>query len=258
MGTPAPREAMEVVGKRSELVTCLLDGPQDTRDLVDALGASRSTVYRGTRELEALRLVEQDGGKYHLTTFGRLVVELYDSFYENLKTLCELETPLSDLPREANLPADVFCGGEVVHAVSHDPDRPVDAFEQAVREASRLQGFSPITRSRYVELFANELRSGSLEAELLTTTSVVTYLVSEYADVMEDVFALENFRFFTTEEPLPYELIVVEEPEPFVGISLYDSRQNMRAFVTNHDADAIAWGRAQFESYRELAECVTD
>lgn len=253
MGTPTPREAMDIVGSRRDIVQCLLDAPHDARDLVDALGTSRSTIYRGTRELESLRLIEQEKGEYYLTTFGRTVVELYDSFYENLETICELETPLADLPRNVSIPAKVFCGGEVVCASPHDPDRPVDAFEKVVRNADRLCGFSPVPRSRYINLFSEELLADSLDADLLTTMPVVEYMLAEYSTLLEDVFAVEDFRFFATEKDIPFELMVIEEPEEFVTVSLYDRQNHMRAFLKNNDRDAIEWGREQFEQYRNSA-----
>ncbi|WP_338727237.1 helix-turn-helix domain-containing protein [Haladaptatus sp. DJG-WS-42] len=256
MGPPEPREAMTTVEKRRGIVSCLRAEPHDTRDLVDALGASRSTVYRGTRELEALRLIEQVDGSYALTTFGRAVAESYFSFSDDLETLCDLQPSLSALPREVDIPTHVLAGAAVVHATAHDPDRPVTAFERVVRNADRLIGFSPIPRSRYIDLFSDELLAGTLDADLVTTSEVVEYMLSEYDALLTDVFAVENFRFFATTDPLLLELMVVEAPREFLTVSLYDEQKHMRAFLTNDDSAAVSWGRAQFERYRENATLV--
>ncbi|WP_336360834.1 helix-turn-helix transcriptional regulator [Haladaptatus sp. ZSTT2] len=256
MGPPTPREAITAIEKRRGIVTCLKDDPHDTRDLVDALGASRSTIYRGTRELEALSLIKQVGGSYVLTTFGRAVAESYFSFYDDLERLCDLQPSLSALSRDVDIPTHVLTGATVVHATEHDPDRPVAAFERTVHDADHLLGFSPISRSRYIDLFSDELLAGNLTADLLTTDEVVEYMLSEYDALLTDVFTVEEFRFFATTDPLPFELMVVEAPREFLTVSLYDEQNHMRAFLTNDDPEAIAWGRAQFDRYRENATLV--
>jgi predicted transcriptional regulator len=255
--SPSALDVVNALQRRSSLLELLATQPSDIRDLRDELDVSRSTIYNAVRELESLGLVTQVDGRYRLTTFGRAAVQQHDQFMTRFTRLCDVGAELATLLPSVEVPPDVFTDADLVAAESHAPDRPFDAFERFIATSDRFRAFAPVTGARYVDLVTDQLRSRGVTADLVTEERVVDYILANHRTELLDALAHDSFRFYQTTRPLPFGLVVAEEPDPRLGLLLYDGQGQLRVFLTTDVEAALEWGTRTYDSYRAGAARVT-
>lgn len=248
--SPSPSAVIEALERRGSLLARLDEEPHDIRDLRDALDVSRSTVYNATRELEALELVTRGEDGFRLTLFGRFALQKYDRFVTELTDICDVEPELAVLSPDLAIPPDTFVDAEIVTAEPHAPDRPLEAFQRFVQSADRLRGFGPVTGTRYVELFGEQVLSGVLSAELITGETVVEYLLTHHESDVVEILNSDRFQLYETPRALSFGLILADDPDSRLGLLLYDDQGQLRLFLTTDENAALEWGRSIYDSYR--------
>lgn len=257
-GGMRPEEALDAVARRAKFIECLLDGPKYNRDIRDQLDVSRSTAYKAVTELESLDMASRCDEGYELTVLGRLLFAEYQRALDRVEEVCRPGHLLSILPADTDISFPVLDGAQVFFARRHAPNRPVREIETLVREASVLRGTGPVVLPRYVELFHDQVVDGELDVELIFERQAFDYLVTDYADDYAEAFRSDHLSVWVTEAELPFALLVVDEPEPQVGITIYDRHGELRGFVRNDGEAAHAWGETQWERYRADATRVTN
>lgn len=246
------RDVIVTLTSRFDLVSRLADDSRCMRDLRDDLEVSRSTIYKAVRELETAGIVARNRDGVELTPYGRLAYQHYVQFATEIERMARLDT---DLPvdGEPSLSPAAFRGAEVVSSEPHDPDRPIDVFEELVDDADRFRGFSPVARSRYVDLFREEVTEGDMEATVVTEQRVVELLLSEHGEAAENVIAADGLEFMQTDDSLPFGLACLGEPVECVVVAVYDERRQIVAILVSESPEAIDWGMSAFETVREDA-----
>jgi predicted transcriptional regulator len=255
--SPSAPDVVDALRRRSSLLELVADDPSDIRDIRDELDVSRSTVYNAVRELESLRLVTQVDGRYRLTAFGRAALQQYGQFMTGFTELCTVGAELAALDPSLEVPPDVFVDAHVVAAEPRAPDRPFDAFERFMGESDRIRAFAPVTGGRYIDLVTDQLRSRGVTADLVTETQVVEYLLTHHRTELSDALGHDHFRFYQTTERLPFGLVLAEDPDPRLGLLLYDEQRQFRVFLTTTAAAALDWAGRRYDSYRAEATRVT-
>ena len=250
---PPHEEVLFTAAKRIDLLRSLADGEgaKDIRDLRDALDASRSTVYKATRQLESVRVVESNGDGYRLTLFGRLVLRKLERTFTETRTFCEIEDVLADLPSDLPIDPALFSGATVVTPGPHAPDCPVDALEAFVADTGRVRTLTPVARARYLEFGEAKLDAdGAFGGEFLMGPHVVEYALSTFPDAFARVAGHEAISYFETASPIPFGLVLPESASSPVGVTLYDDRRQLHAFVRTDDPAAAQWAAETYAAFR--------
>ncbi len=245
-----PREVIDTVARRADIVSQLVDGPKHKRDLTDEMDISRSTVYKAIRELEASFIAERTEDGYQPTLMGRLLFEEYERFYTTVRDISRPGQLLAALPKESDVGPTLLNGADCVFPERHAPNRPVHSFEEMVREATAVKGLISVVRPRYVEVFRNRLLSGELRAELVLECPVVESLRADYREAFDACLRSGNVTVRETHEQLPFGLLVVEEPIPAVRVTVYNASGGIQGVITNRSDDAVEWGRSFWQRHR--------
>lgn len=245
-----PDEVLQALMKRAALVRQLADGPRYVRDVQEDLSVSRSTAYKGIRELQACGVVEQTENGYRLSSFGQSLLTEYEALRDRTNALCRAETLLSFVRTDDALPTDVLVGATITYPTRHAPGRPVHVIQRAVEDARSLRGFSPVVLPEYVTVFHDRLVSGALTAELLLERPVLEHMVADYTDHLDEALETGELAVRETLAELPYGLVVVDEPHPEVVVVIYDSGGELRGTVSSDSTAAVEWGRRVYRTYR--------
>jgi predicted transcriptional regulator len=245
---PDPEEVLTAAIRRQELLVALRDGPTSVGKLETQVETARSTIYRAVRRLTSLGLVAETDAGVQLTVFGRLVATRTECTVDRVRTLCEAESQLAQLPATLPVPAEVFRGAEVVTAEPHDTDRPAEAYLSAITDADEIVAATPVARGRFVRVLREAVLDDRITASIVTESELVEYLLSTYRETLTGVLEADNLTLYETDADIRFEFAVVGEPREFLAVNLYDERGYHRAFLRN-DADvAVAWGRDRYET----------
>ena len=153
---PPIARTVAILKQRFELMECLLVDPLDKRDLVDELDVSRSTIDRGIRDLECLRLIERSAEGLVSTQCGRELLCEYEGLESELEDLLAARKLLVILDADAHIDSIILEDAEVILANDAVPHYPGTRMLDMLREATRSKGMSPTyTHTGVRDLFHN-------------------------------------------------------------------------------------------------------
>ena len=80
-----PSDVVDALVQRNDFLSCVLEEPRETPELVEELGVSRSTVDRGMSALETAGFVESCDKGYRTTSIGGVVTTDFLAFMESVE-----------------------------------------------------------------------------------------------------------------------------------------------------------------------------
>lgn len=241
----------DTLRKRAPLLAQLADGPRDQRDLREALGVSRSTVYKSLKELEDAGLVVDDEEGYALTEFGRLAWQRHDAYVARLRRLSDARPLLAAIPDDRQLPPSLFEHGRIVVSGRHAPERPLTRLEELGEAADHLRVASPAGMPRYLEALHENVAAGEQTVEMVVERDALGRLESGY-DRFDAAVETEGLEVRAVDEELPFAVALFDEDA--LGLFAYEDVLVGAAFTD--DDDALRWGRRTFERIRTRSEPV--
>jgi predicted transcriptional regulator len=247
-------ELVALLARRSDILGVLAEGPRSKRDLVSAVDASRSTVDRAVRELEALGAVET-AGDCSITTSGRLLLDAYERFSRVSDAVLDWRPLLDHLPRDAPLDPVVLDGAEVIVADAEARYRPGRRMAELLAGAERTTGLAKAyTQPDAADIYHRKVLEEGMELELVFARDMYETLTT--SEELSEIFESELVTAHTLED-VPYGLFLVEQSDRrLVCLLVYDAENVLRGLVVADDADALRWAEDVFERFRERAEPV--
>lgn len=233
----------DLLAKRADLLACLADGPKSQRTLREALGRSRSTVYKAVTELEDHRLVVEGADGYELTGIGRLAWRRHDDYRARLDRLVAAKPLLNAIPDATRVPLAVFEHGQVIAPGRHAPERPLDRLESLGEEADSLRCFSPAGMPRYFADIHERVAAGNQRAKLVIEDDGIDRIRAAYED-FEAAVDEPDFDVRVADTELPFAIVLFDEAE--LGMFVYDVGTLAGAAFCDDDA-VLAWGEQLFE-----------
>ncbi|WP_254840057.1 helix-turn-helix transcriptional regulator [Natronomonas marina] len=240
----------DVLRKRAPVLEALADGPLTQRALRDALGVSRSTVYKALQDLEAAGLVAPCEAGYRLTGLGRLAWRRHDAYLSRLDRLAAAGRLLETVPPDHHLPLRLFEHGRVHVPGRHAPERPLDRLEERAKGAERLRCLSPSGMPRYFEKIHERVLDGQQTATLVLEPPATDRLESDYDDY-ETASREPNMEIRAVDGEIPFALVLFDDDE--LGFFGYEEGVLVGAVFAD-DASVLRWGRRVFERYRDRSE----
>lgn len=242
---------LRLLFRREDVVSAVEDGPIDIRSLTAAVDVSRPTVHRSLKSLQQHDVVVETADGYELTPYGAFVFEQYTDVIDRFDNAHEHRELLVALESAEPISASLLDDAQYTPTEPFAPEEPLGEIETVVRESSTVRGFSPVVVGRYVSMFHEQVTASALDAEVLTTPAVYDYLCSAWTDQLDEAVDT-GMTFFVVDDPLPFGLILAEEPEEEVCVMIYDDG-SLRGIIRNDSPDAVTWAREVYESYRRTA-----
>lgn len=245
-------DLVELLSLRRDLLAALDGQSADKARLVSELGVSRSTVDRGLRRAENERLVAYRDGAYTLTAAGRVALEQYDSFRDDLGTLASARSVLDPLAPDAPMAPAMLSGADVVPAEEPAPTRPAMLLREDIAESSRWRGMGVAeTLPSFATRFHEAVLESGLVVDLVMERSFLDYLEEAYPESIPDMEAAPNCTIHTVPS-LPYGLGLFDaNGTEEACIVVYDENKTMSGLVRNDSEAAVAWAESVFERFRE-------
>ncbi len=248
---------IEVVARREDVLTELVDEPLHKRDLTDRLDASRSTVDRAVRELEGAGLIERQSVGYAATLLGRLALDCFRTYREESRKLFELETALDPLPADCELPLELVSDADTLVAADPAPYRPMEQIHEEIMAADEFRILLPVLYDpRFLErCYEHAVEQGN-PASMVVDESVVETARKDFPDQTADKMACDWFSAWTGETPSYGLLLTTRDGETSACVIVFgESLGPVHAVLHATHPAAVRWAEDQFE---QAVEAVTE
>ncbi|MBC7080905.1 MAG: winged helix-turn-helix domain-containing protein [Thermoplasmatales archaeon] len=252
-----------ISGVKMKILMSLLEGTKTSRQLMEEIGISLSSVLHTARELEDKKYIEERKEGFVLTPAGKIVgqkvLDLTNSFYVTGKHKeFWLTHDVDGIPKQFIARIGEIRNTEIVKSSPKNLLQVLALYVKHVSKAKELAGISPV----YVEEFSN------LVKKLLNKGAKIRLVISKnIADKVFEAYkkeADEELRKKVEEGNLKIWLIddvkiAMTVTESFVSIGLFnlDGTYDFSQDLVSYDEEAIEWGRELFEYYKSRAKEVS-
>lgn len=250
---------LDLVGKRSEVMTALESGPLDMRAIEDRTGASRATVNRAVRSLEDAGLVDRVGGDYTLTATGRLALDHYRSYRDGWRDLIGAKEVLETVPPDAPLSTAAVVGGDPSVPPAEAPYRPIQRIQASVEAADDYRALLPaLGDPKVFRLLYEHVVTDGNRAELVVSDELRSSLSEQFPRRLARMADSGDFEVLVGDVP-PYGLVVTEtDAGQSITLVTFGDAGGVGGVLRNDGDAAVLWGEDLYESRRADAERVTD
>jgi len=246
-------ELLSLAERRRPYLSLLAAGPEHKRDVIDALGDSRSTVDRAIERLGDRSLVTRtDSGAWTTTTKGDVLLETVEETRAAVGSIAAASDLLADLPCNEPVPPSLFREATVDIADGPTPLAIAERVRDTVADATGIRGFAVADHGTGVkkDIFAATFDDDGFGFDYVFDESLVKRMLPGDEVPWDRLTDAPNARLTVT-AALPFGLMITEhESGPRLTLIVYDERDVVRGQVQTDDPAAVAWGADVFERYR--------
>jgi len=242
--------------RRSDLLALLVEEPRSKREMEDHVDASRSTIDRGIRDLEAVGLVERTNGGYAATVSGRLAAESRAAHVTELDGV-DRAGPLLDLLDDGSeLGREMLTGVEVERAEPPSPAAPLERLKEVIRRSDRYLGMSAMdTGTGFGQFFHDQVVEEGLDLSFVFTREMADHLTSNLGSKIPPM-RQAGFEMCVVDH-LPFGLGVGLGDDWTVAVVLvYGPSARLAGILFNENPAAVEWATELFDRYSMRAETV--
>ncbi|MFC7133934.1 MULTISPECIES: tetratricopeptide repeat protein [Salinibaculum] len=253
-------EQMAVVTRRLEFIDLLAErGPLATRDVVDAVSQSRSTVTRALGELRDAGLVGKRDGGYEASVAGTMAAEQYRRHETAMGAIFDSRELLAPIPESHAPPVEFLTGAETILADEDIPVRPLEAISERVRGADAVRAYLPtLVNTHLLRVWHRVVVDDGVDSEALFDPDLLTVLKGQYPQILSEMAAADDFSAFAVSGP-PYGVFLTTHGKREVaGLVVYEDGTAVRGVVVNDTDDAVEWATDVLGTVRSEADAVTD
>lgn len=237
---------------RVAVCEALAEGPRSREEVRDRVDASRVTVARILRELEARGWVERSGRTYAVTPLGEWVCEAFARLVGEVAAAHRLRRPLQWLPFDL-LTFDVrrLRDAEIVLLDGTDVTALVRRLLELLGSSERVRSVARGTAPVFVETQWELTVRGETELDLVLTPAALAVVRNHptTARQFREMLAEETVRCSVCED-VPVSVVVADGA---VGITLTDDQGVLRGGLVTEDDVVRAWAVDRFETCRDSA-----
>jgi len=234
-------------------IAALREGPMNISELSLQLKLTPSSILHSIKEIVEDGTIEKHGGRYSLSSTGKIKAALIDSMEQSLAVL-EANKSFWQGHDVSGIPDTLLVRvGELrgCTCIEDDEEIVMKSLAYAIEQTSKARqvwGISPVIAPGHQEMIMGLLANGS-EVNLILTKSIIRGIDPT---ILAGLLALPNFHLWEIEDGARLTLTVADD---MLSLGLYLPGG---AYDTNHDLvcqgeEAAGWGRDLFEHYKKQA-----
>jgi predicted transcriptional regulator len=244
-------------GVRTKMMIELLQKPQPSGQMREAIGVSASTVIHAARDLEKEHLlVEKDDG-YHLTSMGRVIANKLTDTINTIGVFNRhrdfwLNHDVMEIPRPFLDRIGEIQDYDIITSSVKDIFKTFGIFMDFATKAQEFRGVSPVFVDAFVSLIKKLLKRGA-NVQLVVTEEVLAELKNTDRAGLRQTLSDAHLDMWVIDEPVKVAFTVTES---MLSLGLFDMDG---VYDVSHDLvskhkGAINWGRELFEYYRSRSQ----
>lgn len=237
MDNLGPSKLLNLCINRHDLLHKFREGITDKRELTAELDISRPTVDRAFRDLEECEIFVSDGTDYEMTLFGELVVEQVQTAMSSLEKLIVVRHMIKDLPRDIDIPTELFLAGDIHRSTPQAPSEPLRLISDSIAGSREFVMLLPVINPEYVRMLHEAITEQEKSGEIILPTETVEILFSNYRNELNDIIASVQCELYQTKRSISYDLVIVDES--VLWASFYGPAGGLRGAIVNESDDVI-------------------
>lgn len=233
----------------------LVDAPRSHGEVRDQVDASRVTITRILRELEARDWIARSGQEYVVTPLGDWVYDEFTDLIDEMKAEQRLREPLQWLEYDLlTFDVDRLRDAEIILLDGSDTTAIVRRILEFHRSGDQIRAVARAAAPIFIENQWELTVHGDTQLELVITPEALDVIrdhstaVQQFHDMLED----ENARWFVYED-IPISVGIVDGA---VGINLTDEQGILKGGLVSEDENVYSWAIDLFERCREKARLI--
>jgi predicted transcriptional regulator len=227
----------------------VVEAPRSHNELREEIDASRVTIARILRELEARDWIEHTGQTYRVTPLGDWVCDEFTRLLDELAAEHRLREVVEWLPTDL-LPFDIRCLRDAEIIIQEESDttalirRIVDFHRSGERVRGVARGAAPVFIENHWELSVQ----GNTRVELVLTPEALDAILNHptSAQQFQEMLMAENADYSVYDD-IPISVGIVDG---FVGINLTDEQGVLKGGLVSENETVYEWAVDLFETCR--------
>jgi predicted transcriptional regulator len=242
-------------GSPSRLATleALTESELSVAELGEAVGISRTTLWRHLVDLSERGWVRETTGKYEATAAGRVVHDRLAALQDAAAVVEELGDLFKWLPlEEIPVPVERLAGAQIVRPGTTNPEAPMRLALRQIEGATDIRiltrGYSPwVVEALYDPVLASEKSvSAVVTAGVLDAFAADDSIRVQVREMVES----GGFRLYRTDE-IPFVLAIFDGIR--LGLGIEDDQGRPQAVLDIEDQPVLDWAVGAHSRYRERA-----
>lgn len=246
-------ERRELVARRIDFLELLAaEGPLETREAVDALEYSRSTVVRAFGELGDADLVTGTDEGYEVTVAGAMAAREYRRHERTTAAILDAQDLLEPIPESRAPPAEFLVDAEAIRADDGGPVRAFEALSGRVRDADAVRAYLPtLVDTHLLRAWYEGVVDRGADAAGVFDPDLLPSLKAQYPQLLSEMAAAGFSAVAGEGGGPPYALFLVErDGEATAAMVVYDGDAAVRGIVSNDGEQAVEWARETLDRLR--------
>ena len=233
----------------------LVEGSRERDDLIDQVDASRVTIARILRELEARDWITHLGHEYSVTPLGEWVYEAFTRLVDEMQAEHRLREAMQWVPTDL-LTFDIQClqDAELILVDETDVTALTREILEFHRSGDRIRGIARESAPVFIENQWELTVQGDTHVELVITPEIVETIRDHQptARRFREMLDQETAHYFVCED-IPISVGIVDGT---VGINLTDGHGALKGGLKTDNETVHAWAVELFETRRDQARPV--
>lgn len=233
----------------------IAERPRHRDDIRAQSTASRVTIARVLRELEARNWIEHSGNEYAVTPLGEWICDEFSRLVDEVESEHRLRTPLQWLPTDV-VTFDVRClrDAEIILLDGSDATALIRRIVEFHRSGDRIRGIARESAPEAIENHWELTVHGDTRVELVITPEILDSILGHRPSArrFHEMLAEETAHYFVYED-IPISVGIVDGA---VGINLTDEQGTLKGGLKTENETVHSWAVTLFETCRDRARPV--
>lgn len=249
-------DVLNRVAQRIEFLELLSDGEWMTKEIVDELPHSRSTVSRALRQLQETDLIEKRSDGYTVTPHGALLTEQYRDYKSEARSIFGARQLLESLPDDEEVAREFVANARTIGSEESPPFRPLEVISDQIATGRRVHAYLPtLSGPHLLRVFRRLVVEENGSLKLFVSTELGESLLSYYPGILGELASEGEFEIQFVDGP-SYGVVVSTSPEKREAtVTVYSEEGAMQGGLATENDAGIEWA---LERVQELEDVATD
>ncbi|MFB6282393.1 MAG: hypothetical protein ABEK59_00455 [Halobacteria archaeon] len=252
--TSGPDNIIEILIKRHDLLSCMYGQPKRKPEMVDECDTSRSTIYRGVKELTSAGIINRTQDGHSLTVFGALVFENFRNMRHQLEYLSDHTGENKTITVEDWKEGNIFKESDIILPTRLDEGKPLDYLIEDMKDSDMIRMVTPVVHPAII----NEYHESPKEYPEIQLISNNHYIKNNLEYMLKSLNLLDtndDFQLYGTEIYIPFGVVLLGSGDNVeVDITIFGESNSVISVLKHRAEEGIEWAEEIFENTRAKSQ----